>query len=35
MANEQKIILDVQKAVDGLSNSFKVLDDVIDKNMAN
>lgn len=35
MANEQKIIQDVQKAVDELSNSFKVLDDVIGKNMAN
>lgn len=35
MANEQKIINDVKKAVDGLSTSFKALDDVLEKNMAN
>lgn len=34
MANEQKIIQDVQKAVDGLASSFKALDDILSRNMS-
>ena len=34
MANEQQIILDVKKAVDSLTESFKTLDSVLSQNMS-